>query len=96
MKVIIDRELEEIFPGYLKNRHKEVQELKKFVEDKDFAGLKVVAHRLAGNAGCYGLDELSEIGAKMEADCIRGELSLMSKHIQDIETYLANLTFEYR
>lgn len=96
MKVIIDKELEEIFPDYLENRRKEIKDLKKFVEHQDFASLKVVAHRLAGNAGSYGLDELSRIGAQMEADSLKGDLRSIAKYVQDIETYLANLTFEYR
>lgn len=96
MKIYIDKDLEDVFPGYLDNRHKELIELKTLIDNQDLGKLKVLAHRLAGNAGSYGLAFLSEVGSKMEADCLRNDLSRMNDYFFQIKTYLDELSYEYR
>jgi HPt (histidine-containing phosphotransfer) domain-containing protein len=96
MKIFIDKDLEDIFPGYLENRHKEVLELRELIAAKDLKKLQVISHRLAGNAGSYGLAFLSEVGSRMEADCMKGSLSGMDAYLKAIEDYLRELTYEYR
>lgn len=96
MKIFIDKDLEDVFPGYLDNRHKELVELKTLIDNQDLGKLKVLAHRLAGNAGSYGLAFLSEVGSKMEADCLKSDLSRMSDYYSQIKVYLEELSYEYR
>lgn len=96
MKVYIDKDLEDVFPSYLDNRHKELVELKVLIDSQDLGKLKVLAHRLAGNAGSYGLSYLSEVGSKMEADCLKNDLTRMNDYFSDIKIYLEELSYEYR
>lgn len=96
MKIYIDKDLEDVFPGYLENRHKELIELQTLIDNKDLGKLKVLAHRLAGNAGSYGLAFLSEVGSKMEADCLKSDLSKMNDYFSQIKVYLEELSYEYR
>lgn len=62
----IPKEILPLIPDYLKNRKLELEQLKKLVEQGDLVEIKRIGHKLAGNAGSYGLFDLGEIGVKIE------------------------------
>ena len=66
MKVQIDKDIEELIPGYLEGREKELRELKDLASSESFNEVSIVGHKLKGNAGSYGFDQMSEIGKELE------------------------------
>ena len=58
--------IKSLLPEYLDNREAELNLLKQLVARSDLIEIKKIGHKLAGNAGSYGLSELSTIGAKIE------------------------------
>lgn len=94
-KVYIDRDLEELIPDYLKDRHLEIQKLRVALDDSDFEFIERIAHQIKGNAGSYGFDLLSSIGSQMEQDCIKGRYSKLSSYLAQMQDYLDNLEIEY-
>ena len=58
--------LKSLLPDYLANRDKELIRLKELVMQGDLIEIKKIGHKLAGNAGSYGLTELGNIGANLE------------------------------
>lgn len=95
MKVQIDRELEDLIPDYLENRRIELGELRSHISRNDVAKIKTIGHKLAGNAGGYGLHSLGKIGAKIESAAIANDLSEMVQYADEIEDFLKNIEIEY-
>ena len=95
MKVQIDRELEDLIPDYLENRRLELIDLQTHINNQDLAKLKTIGHRLAGNAGGYGLHALGAIGAKIEKAAIAGDLSEMTIFRGEIEEFLKNIEISF-
>lgn len=58
--------LKSLLPGYLANRDKELIHLKELLTRGDLLEIKKIGHKLAGNAGSYGLTELGTVGANLE------------------------------
>lgn len=93
--IVIDEDLKEIVPGYVENRHKEIITLNELLKDQNIIEIKVIAHKLAGNAGGYGFHELGELGADLEAACESGDLDKMSELLNSISSYLDELSYSF-
>lgn len=93
--VTIDADLQEIIPTFLENRRKDIEAIKSALETNDLASIETIAHKLAGNAGSYGLDDLGEIGAKMESACQSGDSGETKDLFNSYCTYLENLEINY-
>ncbi len=94
-KKIIDIELKEIIPGFLENRMSDIVTLDKAIEISDFPSLRSIGHKLSGNAGGYGFDDLGEIGARLETAGEEENLKNASTEIKAIKAYMNNLEITY-
>jgi HPt (histidine-containing phosphotransfer) domain-containing protein len=84
----IDKDLEELIPGFLQNRHKDVTVLKDALAQGKIDTLKSVGHSLKGVGGGYGFDGLSEIGAEIERLAKTGETAGIAELIVRMDEYL--------
>ena len=62
----LSNEIKDLIPGYLVNRSKEIKLLSNLLSDCNLIDINKIGHKLAGNAGSYGLDELGKIGERLE------------------------------
>ncbi|MBH48084.1 MAG: hypothetical protein CME71_07925 [Halobacteriovorax sp.] len=89
----IPEELLPLIPGYLENRSKELLELRSLVSSNDLEGIKKIGHKLAGNAGSYGLPELGAIGAKLEESVIMDNInSLLNEYESLLKNYQEDIS----
>lgn len=93
--VVIDADLREIIPTFLENRKGDKASMQTALEAGDLKKIESIAHKLAGNAGSYGLPDLGNIGSKMEAECQRGDIEAVKSSIEMYINYLENLHIEY-
>ncbi len=61
-----DSDLDELVPGYLKNRSREIPKLETALAQSDFDTIATIGHKLKGHGGSYGFPELSKIGKELE------------------------------
>jgi HPt (histidine-containing phosphotransfer) domain-containing protein len=93
--VNIDKDLAEIIPPFMENRKKDIVDLKNAISTSDFDTMKVIGHKLAGNAGSYGFDELGNYGAKLEEASISKNKNVCQEQALLIEDYLANVDIKF-
>ncbi len=93
--VTIDADLEEIIPTFLQNRQKDIVSIAEALTSNDYATIESIAHKLAGNAGSYGLDDLGEIGSKLEAACQTNDIDKIKSYCQSYGDYLAQLEIKF-
>ena len=89
--VTVDVDLEELIPGFLENRGKDISILRDALVEKDISKLQSVGHSLKGVGGGYGFDTLSEIGAEIEIAAIQNDLSVMEELINRLKDYLERI-----
>jgi len=94
--VRIDRDFETIVPIFLANRQKDLQTLRRALADKDFATIQMLGHRMRGDGGGYGFNQISEIGGAMELAGERLDHAASEQHIKQLEDFLACVHVEYR
>lgn len=93
--VTIDADLEEIIPTFLENRQKDIGKIDQALESMDLKAIESIAHKLAGNAGSYGLDELGELGASLESACQSENKEKVDELCQGYKDYLSRLEIKF-
>jgi HPt (histidine-containing phosphotransfer) domain-containing protein len=96
VKVLIDKDIEEIVPIFLDNRQKDLLEIETNLSANNLTVIEVIAHKLAGNAGSYGFSDMGLIGADMEAACQNQNIDEVKNLFDKYKNYLNNLVVEYK
>jgi HPt (histidine-containing phosphotransfer) domain-containing protein len=94
--VYIDPGLEEIVPGFLENRRRDVQTVETALGQNDFNTIGVIGHRMRGDGGGYGFDAISTIGEGMEQAAARQDTEAIRRHLNNLIDFLARITVVYR
>lgn len=94
-RVVVDKELADIVPEYLRIRKDELPELQALLAAGNLDEARKIGHKLAGSGGGYGFDRLSEIGAKLEAAGLAGNAAIAGACAADLKDFLENLEVAY-
>ena len=94
--VYIDPGLEEIVPGFLENRRRDVQKVETALGQDDLNTICVIGHRMRGDGGGYGFDAISTIGEGMEQAAGRQDKEAIRRHLSDLADFLARITVVYQ
>ncbi|MBW2650004.1 MAG: Hpt domain-containing protein [Deltaproteobacteria bacterium] len=67
-KIIIhaDIDLEDLIPGFLENRRKDIVEIESLLASDDYETIQRLGHSMKGAGGGYGFDEITDIGTHIE------------------------------
>jgi HPt (histidine-containing phosphotransfer) domain-containing protein len=93
--VKIDPDLEELIPGYLKNRLKDVQDVQDALNNADFALIHRMGHTMKGSGGGYGFDFISAIGLALEEDAKEKNEKKIQKSLKDLCDFLERVQVVY-
>ena len=91
----IDSDLEDLIPGFLENRQKDMQSLERALQENDFEKLRSVGHNLKGVGGGYGFPDMSKMGAEIEEGVKENNMGKVSENVQKLSHYLSNIEVIY-
>jgi HPt (histidine-containing phosphotransfer) domain-containing protein len=95
LEVTVARDLEDLIPTFLRNRHKELDSLKVALAAADFEQLGQLGHRMKGVGNSYGFAHVSNIGKSIEDGARRGDRAGLQAHIAEYGEYLAKVQITY-
>lgn len=93
--VTVDPDLEELIPGFLENRAKDVQSLRDALVKSDCKAMQSIGHSLKGVGGGYGFAGLSELGAQIESAAKAGNVEPLAGLIDRVADYLQRVQVVY-
>jgi len=93
--VKVDPDLEELIPGFLENRGKDLTKLRAAMDRNDLPAIQSIGHSLKGVGGGYGFMRLSEIGAELEEAAKAGNAAPLPALINALADYLSRVVVEY-
>ena len=96
ISVSISRDLEDIVPIFLANRSKDLLTLRTAVVTQDFPTIQTLGHRMKGDGGGYGFNQISTIGAVMELAAKRHDHQAIEQHIAELEDFLKRVDVVYQ
>lgn len=95
IQVRVAHELKPLMANYLNNRHNEAKKLRPYLRDGDYEAIRRIGHQLKGSGSSFGIDELSEIGSRLESAAISADLSSLEFEMHRYEAYLEALEINY-
>lgn len=94
-EVTIARDLEDLVPVFMKNRHKELELLRGALAASDFEQLRQLGHRMKGVGTSYGFEKVSALGKRIEDAARAGDRAGLEADIADYADYLAKVKVVY-
>ena len=95
IRVAIDPDLEDLIPGFLENRKKDLDKIRAALSSGDMEDLRSIGHSLKGVGGGYGFDRISEIGAAIESSAKASDLGAIKPQVDDLADYLEHVEVVY-
>ena len=86
--VEVDKDLEDVFPVYIRNRQEDLMNLEMSLERQDFDVVKQIGHKVAGNAAGYGLKDLGEFAKQLETSASDRKLEDCQKVVVQMKDYI--------
>ena len=95
IRIRVDTDLQELIPGYLVNREKDLLIYQQALEKDDFDSIALLGHSMKGSGGGYGFNDLSQIGRAIEKAAKSRDKESVRKSIIDLTAYLKKLEIVY-
>lgn len=94
--VEIDPDLEDLIPGYLQNRQKDVEAVREGLSNRDFELIQRMGHTMKGSGGGYGFDFISAVGMNMEEGAKEASVEKVQDALKDLCDYLERVDVVYK
>ena len=93
--VQIDSSLEAIIPGFLANRQRDLTTIESCLKQGDLNTIRMLGHRMKGDGGGYGFDQISTIGDQLEQAAMANNLPALHAHIENLKDFLSRVEIVY-
>lgn len=93
--VTVDADLEDLIPGFLENRSKELNSLREALESGNYQTIQSMGHSMKGVGGGYGFEGISEIGKDLEDAAKAQDLDAISALIEKYGDYMERIEVTY-
>ncbi len=94
-KVMVAKDLEDLIPGFLRNRNKELETLKLALAAADFEQLRQLGHRMKGVGNSYGFAQVSVLGQEIEDGARSGDRASLEANIAQYGDYLSKVQIAF-
>jgi HPt (histidine-containing phosphotransfer) domain-containing protein len=93
--VIVAKDLEDLIPTFMKNRHKELEALRAALAAGDMEQLRQLGHRMKGVGNSYGFELVSALGKQIEDGAKIKDLPGLEANLVAYTDYLARVKVVY-
>jgi histidine phosphotransfer protein HptB len=94
-KVTVAKDLADLIPVFMKNRHKELDTLRVALAAADFEQLRQLGHRMKGVGNSYGFAHVSTLGKYIEDGARSGDRASLQASISEYGEYLTKVKIAY-
>jgi HPt (histidine-containing phosphotransfer) domain-containing protein len=93
----IDSDLSDLIPEFLAHKRSDTSVILSALSngDIDFDTLARIGHKLKGEGGSYGLDDISVYGAEIEAAAHNHDAAALRRCAGELAEYLDSVRIEY-
>jgi PAS domain S-box-containing protein len=91
----LDPQVEKMVPWFVGILKKNLDKMKKSLEENDLPALGVMGHNLKGNASSFGFDEVAALGSSMEASATAQDAASLKKDVARLEEIVASLLKDF-
>ncbi len=93
--VYVDSELEDIVPGFLENRKKDITSIIEALTNNNYETIRIIGHSMKGSGGGYGFDPISDIGKFLEMEAKNSNAEKIREQVEALSSYLERIEVVY-
>ena len=93
--VTVAKDLEDLIPVFMSNRHQELDALRVALAAADFEKLRQLGHRMKGVGNSYGFVHVSTLGKYIEDGARSGDRAALQASISEYGDYLSKVQIAY-
>jgi PAS domain S-box-containing protein len=86
--ISVERDLEDLIPGFLANRAKDVEAIKKALDDRDYDKIRILGHSMKGAGGGYGFEYITQTGKALENAAKENNPEKVLQAMKDLSAFL--------
>lgn len=94
--ITIDKDLEDLIPGYIENRRRDITSIEEALKKNDFETIRILGHSMKGSGGGYGFDAITDIGKRIEEAAKVMNTGEISRQITALSEYLDTINIVYK
>jgi len=83
-----DPEIAHLLPGFINHRREDIAVIRRALEQKDYAAIADLCHKMAGVGTSFGLEPVSRFGRAMELAAKRRDSQGIAKPLEELSGYL--------
>lgn len=95
ISIQIESSLATIIPGFLANKQRDLATIEFCMEQGDLQTIRLLGHRMKGDGGGYGFDQISTIGDRLEQAAMAHNLSALHDQIEGLRDFLSRVEVVY-
>ena len=84
----VERDLEDLIPGFLANRAKDIEDIKKALDQRNYETIRILGHSMKGAGGGYGFDYITETGRALENAANENKPEKVMQVVKDLSAFL--------
>ena len=92
---LVDAGIEDLVPGFLERRRKDVETIVAACEQGDYETIRVLGHNMKGTGDEYGFGDITDIGRSIEQSAMEQNPERIRKLVGDLSTYLKRVEVVY-
>lgn len=93
--VRVNPEIGDLVPGFLENRRRDVESLRRALAQNDYETVQITGHSMKGSGSGYGFDAITEIGRNIEEAAKRKDAGDTERWISALDEYLERVEVVY-
>ncbi len=93
--VRIDKELEDLIPGYIENRYKDIRTIENLLEIQGYEDIRIIGHSMKGSGGGYGFERITEIGRSIEQAAKENNDEEIRRQVKNLTSYIKEVEIVY-
>ncbi len=86
--VVESKEIQAMAPNYMAARRRDLEQLARLLEARDFNQIRKIVHDFKGTGGAYGFPKLTELGAAMQASAEVADPAALETQFAELADYL--------
>jgi len=91
VRVAVSEDILDLVPSFLTNRRENVVAVRRLVEAGSWDDVRRIGHGMKGTGGAYGFDEISTLGASIEAAAEAQDSATVLRKAMQLEHYLQRI-----
>jgi HPt (histidine-containing phosphotransfer) domain-containing protein len=92
---LVDRTLEPLIDRYMGGRRDDIEAIRRGLDGADLEDVRIRGHSMKGSGGGYGFDEITEIGAGLEAAAVASDVAAIEGLVDRLQRYVDSVEIRF-